>query len=108
MNPETVVVISGAFTVLGSTLAWFLARRDKKDDRVHSSSAPGAPTVQEIWQRQDRMEHSFRASLTINGEFADQWPSPTPPRLSQRAIDTLRESHFLPPELENLLPPARG
>lgn len=105
MNPAEVVVLSGLFTIVGSTVAWFLARRDKNDERKFNSAAPGAPTVQEIWQRQDRMENAFRASLVLLGEIAEQWDGQHPPRLSQRAIDILRESNFLPAELDNLLPP---
>lgn len=104
MTPGEVVVLSGIFTIVGSTLAWFLARRDKKDDRKHASSAPGAPTVQEIWQRQDRMENAFRASLVLLGEIGEQWDGPHPPDLSPRAIAILRDTGYLPAELDNLLP----
>lgn len=104
MTPVEVVFLSGIFTIVGSTVAWWLARRDKRDERRHSSAAPGAPTVQEIWQRQDKFENAFRASLVLLAEIADQWDGPHPPALSPRAIDTLRDSDFLPAELDNLLP----
>lgn len=104
MNPMEVVVLSGIFTIVGSTIAWWLARRDKRDDRRHSSTSPGAPTVQEIWQRQDQMERGLKASLVIVGELAEQWDGSHPPKLSKRAIDTLRELDYLPVELDHLLP----
>lgn len=104
MQPFEVVFLSGIFTIVGSTLAWFLARRDKRDERKHTSASPGAPTVQEIWQRQDRMENAFRASLVLLGEIAEQWDGPHPPNLSPRAIAVLRENDYLPAELDNLLP----
>ena len=104
MTPWEVVVLSGVFTIIGSTIAWWLARRDKREERKHASASPAAPTVQEIWQRQDRMENAFRASLVLLGEIAEQWDGPHPPELSPRAIAVLRELDYLPAELENLIP----
>lgn len=103
MNPLDVIVISGLFTVGGSTLAWFLARRDKGDERKYSSSAPGAPTVQEIWIRQDRMERAFKSSLVLLGEVAEQWDGEHPPVLSRRHVAILAEGGYLPPEWEPLV-----
>lgn len=104
MTPVEVVVLSGIFTLVGSTVAWWLARRDKREERTHSAATPGAPTVQEIWQRQDKMENAFRASLVLLSEIAEQWDGPHPPTLSPRAIQILRENDYLPAELDNLVP----
>lgn len=103
MTPIEVVILSGVFTIVGSTLAWFLARKDKREDRRAASATPGAPTVQEIWQRQDRMETAFRASLVLLGEVADQWDSDFPPVLSKRHLKILAEGGYLPPEFDKLL-----
>ena len=103
MNPIEVVILSSLLPIVGIMVSWFLARRDKRDERVFASAAPGAPTVQEIWQRQDRMENAFRASLTLLGEIAEQWNEPHPPTLSQGAIKVLRDTQYLPPELDNLV-----
>lgn len=104
MQQYEVVLLSGLITLIGSTAAWLLARKDKKDDRKHASASPGAPTVQEIWQRQDKMERAFRASLVLLGEIGEQWDGPHPPNLSVRAVQILRETDYLPPELDNLIP----
>ena len=103
MSPLEVVLVSGGFTLVGSVLAWFLARLQKRDDHQASSTTPGAPTVQEIWQRQDRMENGFKASLVLLGEIAEQWDRQRPLLLSKKAIKTLRDGDYLPPELDNLL-----
>ncbi len=103
MTPVEVVVLSGAFTIVGSTLAWFLARRDKREERQAASGTPGAPTVQEIWQRQDKMETAFRSALVLLGEVAEQWDGERPPVLSKRHMNILAEGGYLPPEFDNLL-----
>lgn len=103
MNPLETVLVSGLFTVVASTLAWFLARRDKREQHRNESTSPGAPTVQEIWQRQDNMERAFRASLVLLGEVAEQWDGAHPPVLSRKHLNILAEGGYLPPEFENLV-----
>lgn len=99
MGPFEVVLVSGLFTIGGSTLAWWLARRDKRDDRRHSASAPGAPTVQEIWIRQDKMERAFKSSIVLLGEVAEQTVDHHPPLiLSRRHVAILSEGGYLPAE----------
>lgn len=108
MTPIDVVLVSGAFTLVGSLLAWFLARRDKRDEREAASSTPGAPTVQEIWQRQDRLENAFRSSLVLLGEIAEQLPEGFEPVLSRKHVAVLSEGNYLPPELEKFVTDERG
>ena len=103
MSPIDVVFISGGFTLVGSLLAWFLARKDKREERQAAAGTPGAPTVQEIWQRQDKMETAFRSSLVLLGEVAEQWDGERPPVLSKRHMNILAEGGYLPPEFDNLL-----
>ena len=103
MTPEQVIVLSAAFTMVGSTLSWFLARKDKRDTHRVASTTPGAPTVQEIWQRQDKMERSFRSALVLLGEVAEQWDRGQPPVLSKQHLNILAEGGYLPPEFENLV-----
>lgn len=102
MTPTDVVILSGIFTIVGSTLAWFLARRDKREDRRAAAGTPGAPTVQEIWVRQDKIETAFRSALVLLGEVAEQWDGERPPVLSKRHMNILAEGGYLPPEFDNL------
>jgi len=104
MQPVEVVALSGLMTLAGVVISNLLAWWSKRGELRHSSSAPGAPTVQEIWQRQDKMEGALRASLVLLGEIGEQWDGPHPPKLSPRAIAVLRDTGYLPPELDNLLP----
>ncbi|QCQ57471.1 hypothetical protein SEA_SUCHA_26 [Microbacterium phage Sucha] len=103
MNPVEVVILSAAFTMVGSTLAWFLARKDKREDRAAASATPGAPTVQEIWQRQDRIENALRSALVILGEVAEQVDDPHELVLSKRHLKVLSDGGYLPPEFDNLV-----
>lgn len=108
MTPLDVVFISGLFTIGGSTLAWFLARRDKREDRRAAAGTPGAPTVQEIWDRQDMMERAFRSALVLLGEVAEQLPEGVEPVLSRKHIAILAEGNYLPVELERFVTDGRG
>ena len=104
MTPVDVVVISGAFTLVGSLLAWFLARRDKREERRAASVTPGAPTVQQVWERQDRQERALGAALMLLAQVVEQHDNPHELILSKHAIKTLRETGFMPPELADILP----
>jgi|SRR6478609_1486007 len=95
--------ITGSLALLGVVIAGVLQSRRERAQHHDSSTTPGAPSVQEIWQRQDRIEIAFRASLVLLGEIAEQWDGPHPPKLSSRAIKTLQEGNYLPPEFDNLL-----
>lgn len=78
------------------------ARRERKA-REHSSGAPGAPTVQQVWERQDKMERALGASLTLVGELVEQHDNPHELMLSPTAIKILRETGYMPSELEDVL-----
>lgn len=96
-------LITGGLALIGVIGAGLLqSRRERNKDR-RASATPGAPTVQEIWQRQDRMEAAFRASLVLLGEVAEQWDSDFPPVLSKRHLRILAEGGYLPPEFDGLL-----
>jgi hypothetical protein len=99
VNPVEVVVISGIFTIVGSTIAWFLARIQKRTD----ANTPGTPTVQEIWKRQDSMERALDASLVLLGQSVKQHDEPAKLVFSKAAVKTLRDTGFMPPELEDVL-----
>lgn len=103
MTPVEVVILSGLFTIVGSTVAWWLARRDKREERKAAAATPGAPTVQEIWQRQDTMERAFRASLVILGEVAEQTDGKIHLKLSHKHLKILADGGYLPPEFDHLL-----
>lgn len=98
MNPIDVVLISGAFTLVGTVLAWILARRDKKDQNKHDIQTPTPPTTQEVWKRVDGLEKVVRSAVVILGEVADQWDGPHPPILSKRHVAVLAEEGYMPPE----------
>lgn len=102
MTPWQIVLLSGCITIVASTLAWYLARKDKREERTAAAGTPGAPTVQEIWIRQDLMERAFRSALVLLGEVAEQ-EEVDPERLSKRHLRILSEGNYLPPEWENLV-----
>lgn len=102
MSPVEVVVISGCFTLMGSLLAWFLARRESKDKFQRESAAPGAPTVQEIWIRQDKMENAFKSAIVLLGEVAEQTDG-QPLILSRKHVAILAAGNYLPKEWDFML-----
>ena len=109
VNTLDVVLISGVLTLIGSLLSWFLARADKRSAHFAESTTPGVPTVQQIWERQDKLERdrvvmdaALRACITLLSEIAEQWDSEKQPELSRQALDTLRKGGYLPAEFESM------
>lgn len=103
MEPWVPGAITGTLALVGVLLTgWFQSRRERQKDQ-RASGTPGAPTVQEIWQRQDKMETAFRSALVLLGEVAEQWDGEHPPVLSKRHMNILSEGGYLPPEFDNLL-----
>ena len=100
MSPIEVVLISGGFTLVGTVLAWFLARRDKRDQRRHDSQNPTPPSTQEVWTRLDKVEKVLGSTVVLLGEVADQWQSEHPPVLSKRHVAIVAEAGYMPPEWE--------
>lgn len=103
MTPLDVVLISGAFTLVGTILAWVLARRDKKDQRAHDVRSPAPPSTQEVWTRLDRVERVLGSSVVLLGEVADQWQGDHPPVLSKRHVAIVTEAGYMPSEWEPLV-----
>lgn len=100
-------LITGGFAIVvailsGVTTNVLQARREARA-REHASGAPGAPTVQQVWERQDTMERAFKAALVLLGESIEQHAEPAKLKLSKAAIHTLRESGYMPAELEDVL-----
>lgn len=99
--------ITGSLAVVAAVLTGIItgvlqARRERaKAER--DASTPGVPTVQEIWQRQDLMERAFKASLVLLGESVEQHDNPGALVFNRAAVKTLRESGFMPSELEDVL-----
>lgn len=91
-----------AAVATGIITSLFAARRARQD-HVRNSASPGAPTVQQVWERQDRMERALGASLTLVGELVEQHDNPGSLRLSPSAIKILRETGYMPTELEDVL-----
>ncbi|QIG58114.1 membrane protein [Microbacterium phage CaptainRex] len=86
----------------GIITSLFAARLAAKN-HARASAAPGAPTVQQVWERQDRMERALGAALTLVGELVEQHDNPGGLRLSPSAIKILRETNYMPTELEDVL-----
>lgn len=100
-------LITGGFAVAVAILSGVItnvlqARREARA-REYASGAPGSPTVQQVWERQDRMERALGASLTLVGELVEQHDNPGELRLSPSAIRILRETGYMPTELEDVL-----
>ena len=91
-----------AAVLTGVVTSLFAARRERIKD-ARDSARPGVPTVQEIWIRQDNMERAFKASLVLLGESVDQHENPGRLVFNKAAVKTLRESGYMPSELEDVL-----
>lgn len=107
MEPWVPGFISGTLALIAAIASGFIvsimqARREKRA-REHASGAPGAPTVQQVWERQDKMERALGASLTLVGELVEQHDNPHELTLSPTAIKILRETGYMPSELEDVL-----
>ncbi len=100
--------VTGSLALLAAILSgivngWLQARRDKRAHLLNSAS-PGAPTVQQVWERQDRQERALGAALMLLVQVVEQHDDPGELVLSRSAIKTLRDTGFMPPELADILP----
>jgi len=107
MEPWVPGAVTGTLALVAAILSGVItgmlqARRERKA-REHASGAPGSPTVQQVWERQDRQERALDASLVLLGQVVKQHDNPGNLVLSKAAIKTLRETGFMPPELEDVL-----
>lgn len=107
MEPWVPGLIAGYFAVVvaivsGVVTGGLQARRERKKDE-RAAGAPGSPTVQQVWERQDRQERALDATLVLLVQVVKQHADPHKLTLSQTAIKTLRETGFMPPELEDVL-----
>lgn len=100
-------IITGGFAVIvaimSGVITGMLQARRERNARDHASGAPGSPTVQQVWERQDKQERALDASLVLLGQAIKQHDNPGELVLSKAAIKTLRETGFMPPELEDVL-----
>ncbi|UVG33810.1 membrane protein [Microbacterium phage HerculesXL] len=107
MEPWVPGAVTGGLALIaaiaGGIITGVLQARRERKAREHASGAPGAPTVQQVWERQDRMERALGASLTLVGELVEQHDNPGGLRLSPSAIRILRETGYMPTELEDVL-----
>lgn len=107
MEPWVPGAVTGSLALIAAVLTGILtsvltARRERKKDE-RDSARPGVPTVQEIWVRQDTMERAFKASLVLLAEAVEQHNDPGALVFNKTAIKTLRDSGFMPSELEDVL-----
>lgn len=106
-DPWVPGAVTGSLALIAAVLTGIItsALQAKREERkaVRDSATPGVPTVQEIWQRQDLMERAFKASLVLVGELAEQHDNPSKLILNKSAIKTLRDSGYMPDELEEVL-----
>lgn len=107
MEPWVPGTIAGTLALLaaignGIISGVLQARRERKKDE-RDSAAPGVPTVQEIWKRQDNQERALDAALVLWVQTVKQHDTPGDLVFSKAAIKTLRETGFMPPELEDVL-----
>lgn len=99
--------ITGSLALVTAILMGFItsalqARRERKKDE-RDSATPGVPTVQEIWKRQDNQERALDAALVLWVQSVKQHDTPGDLVFSKAAIKTLRDTGFMPPELEDVL-----
>lgn len=89
--------------VLSGVVTGLLQARRERRAREYDSGAPGSPTVQQVWERQDRQERALDASLVLLAQVVKQHDEPHKLVLSKSAVKTLRDTGFMPPELEDVL-----
>lgn len=106
-DPWVPGAVTGSLALVAAVLTGIItsALQAKREERkaVRDSATPGVPTVQEIWQRQDLMERAFKASLVLLGESVEQHDNPGRLVFNRAAIKTLRDSGYMPSELEDVL-----
>lgn len=100
-------LITGTLSLLAAIatgiLTSVLTARRERQKAERDARTPGVPTVQEIWLRQDTMERAFKASLVLLGESVEQHNNPGDLVFNQAAVKTLRDSGYMPSELEDVL-----
>lgn len=106
MEPWVPGLIAGTFAVVvaivGGMVQIRVAARTARAG-LTAQTTPGAPTVGDIWKRQDSMEKAFKAALVLLGESVEQHDNPGQLQFNAVAVRDLRESGYMPPELENVL-----
>lgn len=102
--PGFVAGMLALFTAIsGGVVTGIMQARREKRQYERQSAAPGAPTVQEIWIRQDNQERALDAALVLWVQTVKQHDTPGNLVFSKAAIKALRETGFMPPELEDVL-----
>ncbi|WNO27265.1 membrane protein [Microbacterium phage Jemerald] len=99
--------VTGSLALVTAVLMGFItsaltARREARKAALDSRT-PGVPTVQQVWERQDKQERALAASLVLLAQAIKQHDDPGKLVLSKSAIKTLRQTNFMPPELEDVL-----
>ena len=89
--------------IASGVITGLMAARRERRAHERASGSPGAPTVQQVWERQDKMERAFKASLVLLGESVEQHDNPGRLVFNRSAVKTLRDSGYMPPELEEIL-----
>jgi hypothetical protein len=97
--------IAGVFALLSVVVAaWLQSRRERAKAEADGRS-PGAPTTQQVWERQDLQERILRDALFLLAEVVEQHQDPSALKLPQAPLRRLAEAEYLPPQLEHLLTP---
>lgn len=94
--------VTGTLALIGVVIVGLLQNRREKRQRGFNSTAPGAPTVQQVWERQDRMERAFKSALVLLGEVAEQTEG-QPLVLSRKHVGILAAGNYLPKEWDFLV-----
>jgi hypothetical protein len=89
--------------IASGVITGLLAARRERAAHQRASNSPGSPTVQQVWERQDRQERALDASLVLLAQVVKQHDDPHELVLSKSAIKTLRDTGFMPMELEDVL-----
>lgn len=102
MEPWVPGFITGSLALIGVLAAAWLQTRRERAAHARNSATPGAPTVQEIWIRQDKMERCFKSALVLLEEVAEQ-ESVDPTQLSKKHLKVLADAGYLPAEWDYLV-----
>jgi len=89
--------------IASGVITGLMAARRERRAHERASASPGSPTVQQVWERQDKQERALDASLVLLAQVVKQHDDPHELVLSKSAIKTLRETGFMPLELEDVL-----
>lgn len=106
-DPWVPGAVTGSLALVAAVLTGILtsvlsARRDRNNANRDANRAT-PPSTQQVWDRLDKVEKALGAGLILLGESVEQHNNPGTLKFNKSAIRTLRETGYMPAELEDVL-----